>query len=94
MPFKSKSQMRAAFGGYLGAEMKSKAKTWAAETPNIKKLPMKKHMMKMDKEDKADMKKGMYSKKEEKAEKFKGKGTKARLNTAAEKNFFKSKMSK
>lgn len=39
MPFKSKSQMRAAFGGYLGSEMKSKAKTWAAETPNPAKLP-------------------------------------------------------
>lgn len=31
--------MRAAFGGYLGQEMKSKAKEWAAETPNIKNLP-------------------------------------------------------
>ncbi len=31
--------MRAAFGGYLGKEMKGKAKTWARETPNIKKLP-------------------------------------------------------
>lgn len=39
MPFKSKAQMRAAFGGYLGKEMKSKADTWAHETPDIKKLP-------------------------------------------------------
>lgn len=31
--------MRAAFGGYLGPEMKAKAKKWADETPNIKKLP-------------------------------------------------------
>jgi hypothetical protein len=39
MPFKSSSQMRAAFGGYLGPEMQAKAKTWAAETPDIKSLP-------------------------------------------------------
>ena len=39
MPFKSKAQMKAAFGGYLGAEMKDKADTWAHETPNIKSLP-------------------------------------------------------
>lgn len=39
MPFKSKAQERAAFGGYLGAEMKSKAKEWAHETPNMKELP-------------------------------------------------------
>lgn len=38
-PFKSKSQMKAAFGGHLGPEMKKKAKTWAEETPNMKKLP-------------------------------------------------------
>lgn len=31
--------MKAAFGGYLGKEMKSKAKTWAKETPDIKQLP-------------------------------------------------------
>jgi hypothetical protein len=31
--------MRAAFGGYLGEEMKDKAKTWADETPNPKELP-------------------------------------------------------
>lgn len=42
MPFQSKSQMRADFGGYLGPEMKKKAKTWADETPNPKKLPEKK----------------------------------------------------
>ena len=42
MPFKSKAQMRAAFGGYLGPEMKSKAKKWADETDDIKKLPNKK----------------------------------------------------
>lgn len=40
MPFKSKAQMRAAFGGYLGSEMKQKADTWAHETPNLKRLPM------------------------------------------------------
>ena len=34
--------MRAAFGGYLGKEMQGKAKQWADETPNIKKLPMRK----------------------------------------------------
>lgn len=39
MPFQSKSQMKAAFGGYLGAAMKSKAREWAHETPNIKHLP-------------------------------------------------------
>ena len=41
MPFKSKRQMRAAFGGYLGPGMKKKAKEWAEETPNIKSLPEK-----------------------------------------------------
>jgi hypothetical protein len=40
MPFKSRAQERAAFGGYLGSEMKSKAKEWAEETPSQKKLPM------------------------------------------------------
>jgi hypothetical protein len=39
MPFKSKAQMRAAFGGYLGPEMKKKAKGWADETPSPKSLP-------------------------------------------------------
>lgn len=38
MPFKSKKQERAAFGGYLGPKMKAAAKTWAAET-NQKSLP-------------------------------------------------------
>ena len=33
--------MRAAFGGYLGRKMKSRAKLWAKETPNIKSLPKK-----------------------------------------------------
>lgn len=42
MPFESKAQMRAAFGGYLGPEMKSKAKSWADETPSISKLPARK----------------------------------------------------
>lgn len=31
--------MKAAFGGYLGKEMKDKAKEFADHTPNIKKLP-------------------------------------------------------
>lgn len=39
MPFKSKAQMRAAFGGYLGKEMKGKAKEFADSTPDIKSLP-------------------------------------------------------
>jgi hypothetical protein len=39
MPFVSASQMRAAFGGYLGSEMKRKAPEWAKETPNPKALP-------------------------------------------------------
>jgi hypothetical protein len=39
MPFQSKAQMKAAFSGGLGPEMKKKADTWAHETPNIKKLP-------------------------------------------------------
>ncbi len=46
MPFKSKSQQRAAFGGYLGKEMKNKAEEWAHETPNIKELPEHKESMK------------------------------------------------
>ena len=40
MPFKSKAQERAAFGGYLGKTMKSKAKAWAKETPNQASLPV------------------------------------------------------
>ena len=39
MPWKSKAQMRAAYGGHLGSEMKAKAPGWSAETPNIKRLP-------------------------------------------------------
>ena len=39
MPFKSKAQMKAAFGGYLGTKMKKRAKKWAKETPNKKGLP-------------------------------------------------------
>jgi len=45
MPFQSKAQMRGAFGGYLGAEMKRKAKQWTEETPSIKKLPERKGVM-------------------------------------------------
>ena len=40
MPFRSKAQMRAAFGGYLGPEMQAKAKEFADATPNPKALPM------------------------------------------------------
>lgn len=47
MPFSSKAQMRAAFGGYLGKEMKDKAKEWADETPNPKALPEKKKKVKI-----------------------------------------------
>jgi len=47
MPFKSKSQMKAAFGGYLGKEMQEKAKQWAKETPNIKDLPEHKKKIKL-----------------------------------------------
>lgn len=39
MPFQSKAQMRAAFGGYLGPKMKAAAPQWASETPNAKALP-------------------------------------------------------
>lgn len=39
MPFQSKSQMKAAFGGHLGKEMQAKAHSWAKETPDIKHLP-------------------------------------------------------
>ena len=45
MPFKSMAQMRGAFGGYLGPEMKAKAKQWADETPDIKGLPYHKKVM-------------------------------------------------
>jgi hypothetical protein len=40
MPFVSQAQMKAAFSGGLGPEMKAKAKGWAAETPDIKSLPV------------------------------------------------------
>ena len=40
MPFKSQAQMRAAFAGGLGPEMKKKASMWAKETPDIKDMPM------------------------------------------------------
>ena len=36
MPFKSKAQERAAFGGYLGPEMKKDAKEWASKTDQKK----------------------------------------------------------
>ncbi len=39
MPFKSRAQAGAAFGGHLGPEMKKKAHKWAKETPNMEKLP-------------------------------------------------------
>ncbi len=40
MPFKSKAEARAAFGGYLGPAMKANAATWEDETPGgIKRLP-------------------------------------------------------
>ena len=39
MPFESKAQMKAAFGGHLGPEMKRKAKEFARATPDISSLP-------------------------------------------------------
>ena len=40
MPFQSKAQARAAFGGYLGPEMQQKADEFAHATPGgIKSLP-------------------------------------------------------
>lgn len=39
MPFKSKRQMRAAFGGHIPGISKEKAKEWADETPDPKHLP-------------------------------------------------------
>lgn len=39
MPFESKAQMKAAFGGYLGSDMKKKAPEFARATPDIKSLP-------------------------------------------------------
>ena len=51
MPFKSLAQSRAAFGGYLGGEMKAKAKEFAAKTdylnlPVISKKKKKKGIVK------------------------------------------------
>jgi len=46
MPFQSQAQMRAAFGGHLGPEMKAKAKSWAEETPDPKHLPRHKRSRK------------------------------------------------
>jgi hypothetical protein len=42
VPFKSKSQMRGAFSGAFGPEMKARAHHWASLTPNISKLPERK----------------------------------------------------
>lgn len=39
MPFQSKAQMKGAFSGALGPEMKAKAQGWADETPDPKGLP-------------------------------------------------------
>lgn len=39
MPFKSRAQEKAAFGGYLGPTMKAHAQEWADETPSQAKLP-------------------------------------------------------
>lgn len=39
MPFTSKRQQRAAFGGHIPGISKEKAREWAHETPDIKKLP-------------------------------------------------------
>lgn len=54
MPFHSKAQMRAAFSGALGEEMKKKAPGWAKETTDLHKLPersgkkLKEMMMKQE----------------------------------------------
>ena len=39
MPYKSLAQMRGAFSGAFGPEMKNRAQEWADNTPNIKSLP-------------------------------------------------------
>ena len=39
MPWKSKAQMRAAYGGHLGPEMKKKAAEYSRATPDISALP-------------------------------------------------------
>ena len=54
MPFQSKAQMGAAFGGHLGPKMKSKARTWAHETPNIKNLPAHKSKRKTNRANHGD----------------------------------------
>ena len=41
-------QIPAWFGGYLGSKMKSKAKEWARETPDIESLPNKKRPARPD----------------------------------------------
>lgn len=41
MPFKSKKQWKAAFGGFLGSEMKSKAEEFTKKSPPFKDLPVK-----------------------------------------------------
>lgn len=56
MPFQSKAQMKAAFSGALGPEMKAKAHEWAEETPDMKHLPEHKGMMKRAK----GKKKGLF----------------------------------
>jgi len=38
-PFKSKAQMKKAFSGGMGEEMRKKAQQWADETSDIDKLP-------------------------------------------------------
>ena len=55
MPWASKAQMRAAFAGALGPEMKKKAPMWSHETPSIVKLPERsgKGLKKMMMEDEA-----------------------------------------
>lgn len=42
MPFQSKAQARAAFGGYLGPEMKAKAREFASKT-DFNKIPEHAH---------------------------------------------------
>jgi hypothetical protein len=62
MPFRSKSQQRAAFSGGLGPKMKKKAKLWAEHTPNIEDLPehadMKKSFWVISLDEAYDLKKG------------------------------------
>jgi len=42
VPFRSKAQWKAAFSGALGKEMKSKARSWAHESPSYESLPARK----------------------------------------------------